>query len=88
MKPYHYLGVVYVHVGLMQESFDAIRKALKINPDNKIASLDLISCYFFSGKKTDLEQVVDLFKQTPDHLISPMRASFWAIALITLDRTD
>jgi len=85
-EAYHYLGVVYLHIGLKQESLEAIRKAMKINPDNKIASLDLISCFYSGGTKKDLLQVVDLFKQTPDHLISPMRASFWAIALITLDR--
>lgn len=87
-EAYHYLGVVYLHVGLIQESFDAIRKALQINPDNKIASIDLITCYFLSGKKTDLEKLIDLYKQTPEHLISLMRVSFWAIALITLDRSD
>src|SRR5664280_1096197 len=85
-EAHHYLGVVYMHVGLMQESIDIIKKAVKINPDNKIASLDLITCYFLKGTKTDLERAIDLYKQTPDHLISSMRASFWAIALITLDR--
>ncbi|HZY25490.1 MAG TPA: hypothetical protein VFE71_06660 [Bacteroidales bacterium] len=85
-EAYHYLGVVYMHLGLFQESLEVIRIAMKINPDNKIASLDLISSYYYGGMKKDLLQVVGLFKQTPDHLISPMRASFWAIALITLDR--
>ena len=85
-EAYHYLGVVYMHVGLTKEALEVIRKAMKINPDNKVASLDLISCYYFGGMKKDLLRVVDLFKQTPDHLISPMRASYWAITLITLDR--
>ena len=85
-EAYHYLGVVYMHVGMMQEAIDTIKKAVLINPDNKIASLDLITCYFFCAKKTDLEQVIDMYKQTPDHLISLMRTSFWAIALITLER--
>jgi tetratricopeptide (TPR) repeat protein len=85
-EAYHYLGVVYMHLGLTKESLEVIRKAMKINPDNKVASLDLISCYYFGGTKKDLLRVVDLFKQTPDHLISPMRASYWAITLITLDR--
>jgi tetratricopeptide (TPR) repeat protein len=85
-EAHHYLGVVYMHVGLMQESIDIIKKAVKINPDNKIASLDLITCYFLKGTKTDIERAIDLYKRTPDHLISSMRASFWAIALITLDR--
>src|SRR5664280_379858 len=85
-EAYHYLGVVYMHVGLTKEALEVIRKAMKINPDNKVASLDLISCYYFGGMKKDLIRVVDLFKQTPDHLISPMRASYWGIALITLNR--
>ena len=84
---HHYLGVVYMHVGLMQEAINAIKKAIQINSDNKIASLDLIVCYILKGEKTDLQEAIDLFKQTPDHLISSMRASFWAIAYITLDRS-
>ena len=74
-----------MHLGLTKEALEVIRKAIKINPDNKVASLDLISCYYFGGTKKDLLRVVDLFKQTPDHLISSMRASYWAITLITLD---
>ena len=87
-EAFHYLGVVYMHVGLSQESIDLIKKAIQINPDNKIASLDLISCYYLSGKKKYFEEVINLYKQTPDHLISPLRASFWAIALITLGRSS
>jgi tetratricopeptide (TPR) repeat protein len=82
------LGVVYIHIGLTKESFDAIGKALQIDPDNKIAGLNLISCNLFTGKKSNLEQVVELYKQTPNHFISSTRASFLAEALITLDRTE
>jgi tetratricopeptide (TPR) repeat protein len=85
-EAYHYLGVVYMHVGLRQESIDMIEKAIHINPDNKIASLDLISCFYFGGIKSDLQKVVDLYQHIPDHLISPMRASYWAVSLITLNR--
>lgn len=84
---YRNLGIIYLHVGLTQESFDAIGKSLKLDPDNKIARLNLINCHFYTGKKSNLEQVVELFKQQPDHLISPLRASFWAYSLISLNRT-
>lgn len=82
-----YLGIIYFHVGLIQESFDEIGKALEIDPDNKIASLNLIDCYFYTGKKAGFEQAVELYKQQPEHLISPMRASFWSYSLISLNRT-
>ncbi|MGE5428063.1 MAG: tetratricopeptide repeat protein [Methylococcaceae bacterium] len=82
-----YLGIIYFHVGLIQESFDEIRKALEIDPDNKFARLNIIDCYFYTGKKAGYEKVVELYKQQPEHLISPMRASFWAYSLIALDRT-
>jgi tetratricopeptide (TPR) repeat protein len=85
-EAYHQLGVVYFHVGLIDEGFEAYRKALKINPDNKFTAVDLASMYFFTGKKTDLELLIDLFKEQPDNLISSFRATQWAIALITLDR--
>jgi tetratricopeptide (TPR) repeat protein len=85
-EAYHYLGVVYFHIGLVQESFKAYNKALQINPDNKIAALELASCFFFSGKKTDLERMEDIIEQTPEHLITKHMTDFWAIALIELDR--
>ncbi|HLP72396.1 MAG TPA: hypothetical protein VK155_05790 [Bacteroidales bacterium] len=83
---FHYLGVIYMHIGLLEESIDVINKAIQINPDNKIPSLDIISPYYFSSKQERLEQVNELFRQTPDHLISPLRASFWATSLIALGR--
>lgn len=86
-EAYHQLGVVYLHVGLMDEIFAAYRKAIQINADNKFAVLDLASAYFYTGKKADLEQMINLFKETPEHLISPFRTANWAIALITLDRS-
>jgi tetratricopeptide (TPR) repeat protein len=85
-EAYHQIAVVYAHVGLMDEAFAAIKKAVKINPGNKFATIDLASTYFFTGEKPDLEHMIDLFKQTPEHLISSYRISQWAIALITLDR--
>jgi tetratricopeptide (TPR) repeat protein len=87
-EAYHQLSVVYAHVGLMQESFDAIKKAVQINPNNKYASIDLIRAYLYPWKKSDLEHMIDLYKQTPEHLLTSFRVSFWAIALIDLDRSD
>lgn len=86
-EAYHQLGVVYLHVGLMDETFAAYRKAIQINPDNKFCVLDLAFTYFYTGKKASLEQLIDLLRGTPDHLISSFRASTWALALIILDRT-
>lgn len=87
-EAYHQLSVVYAHVGLMQESFDAIKEAVQINPDNKYASIDLIRAYLYPWKKADLEHAIELYKQTPERLITSFRASFWAIAHITLDHLD
>jgi tetratricopeptide (TPR) repeat protein len=85
-KAYDQLAIIYSHVGLMDEAFKAENKALKINPDNKVASIDLNMLYSWTAKRTDLELMIDLNKQTPEHLISTFRAGFWAIALISLDR--
>jgi tetratricopeptide (TPR) repeat protein len=87
-EAYHYLGILYYHVGLIQESIDAFSKALKINPNNKIATADFVSSYIFSGKQTDFEHAIDLFKQTPAHLLSPLRYSLWAISLMAVDQSD
>jgi len=64
---------------LIQESFKAYNKALQINPDNKIAALEMISCLFFSGKKADLEKMSDIIEQTPEHLITKHMTNFWVI---------
>lgn len=85
-EAYHWLGVVYIHVGLIDESILAIQKALQLNPNNKFAAVDLGSDYFFSGKNSDLEIMIELFKKTPDPLISPFRISQWTTGLITLGR--
>ncbi len=85
---YHLMGLVYLHMGLMQESYDAYRKAMKLNPDDEVTSTDFVSWYAFTGKQADLQQLIDLYKQTPDRLISPQRRSFWAIALLKLGHSD
>jgi tetratricopeptide (TPR) repeat protein len=81
---YHLLGLVYLHVGLMKESFESYSKAVKLNPDDWIISTDFISWYNFTGKQEDLEHLIDLYKQTPVRHISSLRRSFWALALLKL----
>ena len=83
----HLLGIVYLHIGLMKEASDIYQKAMRLNPDDEVTSTDFISWYAFTGKQTDLEQSIDLYKRTPEELMSPMRRSFWAIALLKLGRT-
>ncbi len=87
-EAYHQLGVVYLHIGLMEESIAVVKKALEINPNNKFAAVDLSSGYFFTGNPDDLPKLIDLFKATPDQLMSPFRTSQWAAALITLGRLE
>ncbi len=87
-EAYHQLGVVYMHVGLIEEAIQAINKALELNPNNKFTAVDLASTYNWSATNSDSEHMIDLFKMTPDHLISPFRTSQWASALITLGRTE
>lgn len=82
-EAYHQLAVVYMHVGVMNESIEACRKAIQLNPDNKFAAVDLASIYNWTGKKEDMEQMIDLFKKTPDALMSPFRVSQWANTLIS-----
>lgn len=84
---YHQLARIYVHVGLMDEALIAYNKALQINPDNMEAFLDKAGFYSLTWKKTDMEYMIDLYKQIPEHQISEFRANFWIIALIALDRT-
>ena len=85
---YHQLSVVYLHVGLIDESFEAVRKAMQFNPDSKFNLVDCYTTYFWLNNKEGWEQLNDLYNKTPEHLISSFRASLWAIALLKLDRRD
>jgi class 3 adenylate cyclase/tetratricopeptide (TPR) repeat protein len=87
-EAYHWLGVVYIHVGLVEEALVATQKALLLNPNNRFTAVDLASTYFFRNKDSDLELMIDLFKKTPDPLISPFRTSQWATGLISLGRLN
>lgn len=83
---YHQLGVVYMHIGLIDESFAATEKALLLNPNNKFAAVDLATTYCWTANKSDQELMIDLFKKTPDPLITPFRISLWSNALVNLGR--
>lgn len=85
---YHQLGVVYMHIGLLEESFSATEKALSLNPNNKFAAVDLSTTYCWTGEKSDQEHMIDLFKKTPDPLITPFRISLWSNALVNLGRVN
>lgn len=85
-EAYHYLGIIYFHIGLTDEAFKAFNKALQINPDNSIARLDMTSAYFFSGERNNLEQMLDLVQRIPYNLKNSIVATFSAIALIDLGR--
>jgi tetratricopeptide (TPR) repeat protein len=87
-QPYDQLAIVYSHVGLVDEALKLENKALKLDPENKLAIIDLNMIYTWTAKKSNLELALDLNKQTPDHIISTFSFGFWAIALITLDRTS
>ena len=87
-EAYHQLSVVYKHVGLVDEGLEADIKAVQINPDNKSAAIDSKGTNFFAQTKTGWEQLIDFYKKTPDHLITPFRASQWAMSLINLGRVN
>jgi len=87
-EAYHQLGVVYLHIGLMDESVAAIKKSLEINPNNKFAAVDVSSGYFFTGHLVDFQRMIELFKATPDQLMSPFRNSQWGAGLIALGQLE
>jgi class 3 adenylate cyclase/Tfp pilus assembly protein PilF len=85
---YHQLGVVYMHIGLLEEAFTVTEKALSLNPNNKFTAVDLATTYCWTGEKSDQEIMIDLFKKTPDPLITPFRISLWSNALVNLGRVN
>jgi serine/threonine protein kinase/TolB-like protein len=84
-EAHHQLGLVYLHIGLLDEAMREVHEAMRLNPANTLAHFREGVGFFYQGRYA---QAVDVFKQTPDGFQPPLRAFQLADALFHLGRKD
>jgi class 3 adenylate cyclase/Tfp pilus assembly protein PilF len=58
-EAHHYLGLVYLHVGLLEEGREEFEAAVKLNPSNNGAQYRIGESFFYEGKYRDALNVFD-----------------------------
>ena len=84
-EAHHQLGIVYFHVGLLDEARREIDKALAINPGNTLARFRIGVIDMYRG---DYEAAYAIFNSTPLGKNPPLWAFQTATALFRLGRVD
>jgi serine/threonine protein kinase/tetratricopeptide (TPR) repeat protein len=77
------LGVVYSHVGLLDEAQEEARKAVEINPNNTLARFRIGEFDMYEGKYAE---GLDNFKTIPRDVSPSLVDGFTALALFRLGR--
>jgi tetratricopeptide (TPR) repeat protein len=57
------LGVVLMHVGLLDEALEVIGHALRISPDHLVARSHEASCFFAQGRISDALEVASMLQE-------------------------
>jgi TolB-like protein/tRNA A-37 threonylcarbamoyl transferase component Bud32/Tfp pilus assembly protein PilF len=84
-EAHHQLGLVYLHVGLLDEAKREIDEAIRLNPANTLAQFREGVVALYGGK---YPQAAEIFKGTPANFQPPLRAFQLADALFHLGRKD
>jgi len=84
-EAHHQLGVVYFHIGLLDEGRSEIEKALVINPANTLARFRFGVIYLYRG---EYEQALEIFNSTPLEKNPSLWAFQTATALFQLGRNE
>ena len=84
-EAHHQLGLVYLHIGLLEKGWEEVEKALAVNPTNTIARFRFGVINLFRAR---YDEALTFFKSTPLDK-SPALLSFQtATALFQLGRTQ
>lgn len=84
-EAYYELGVVYYHVGLLDQAHVELQKAAAINPANRLARFRMGTSSVYMGK---YEQALNIFKSIPKD-INPVSWSYHtSLALFHLGKKD
>ncbi len=84
-EAHHQLGLVYIHVGLLDEAKREIDEAIRLNPANTLAQFRQGVVALYGG---NYSQAAEIFKGTPADFQPPLRAFQLADSLFHLGRKD
>ena len=84
-EAHHQLGFVYLHIGLLDQGWAEIQKALAINPGNTLARYRLGVIDMCRGK---YEEAFQIFNSTPLEQSPSLLASYTSTALFRLGRSQ
>ncbi len=84
-EAHHYLGLVFIHVGLLEAARAEFEKAIALNPSNNAAQFRLGETLFYEGRFREARNVFE--KIDPD--FNPaLREFHLAMSLFALGQTD
>ena len=84
-EAHHQLGLVYLHVGLLDEAARELQEALRLNPANTLAQFRVGVVHLYQGQ---YQAALDVFKRTPSGFQPPLTAFQTADALFHLGRVE
>jgi TolB-like protein/DNA-binding winged helix-turn-helix (wHTH) protein len=84
-EAHHQLGLVYLHVGLLDEAKREIDEAVRLNPANTLAHFREGVIALYGG---NYSQAAEIFKGTPPNFQPPLRAFQLADSFFHLGRKD
>lgn len=84
-EAHHQLGVVYAHIGLLDEALQELEKAISINPGNTLARLRVGSYLSYQRK---YEQAFSIFQGVPEESNPQIQGFSTAWTLFQLGRRD
>jgi serine/threonine protein kinase/lipoprotein NlpI len=84
-EAHHRLGMVYLHIGLLDKSWEEIEKALAINPANNFARFRFGVIDMYRAK---YEEALAIFKTIPHEMNPALLDRQMATALFQLGRTQ
>jgi non-specific serine/threonine protein kinase len=82
-EAHHQLGLVYMHIGLLDEALHEIREATRLNPANTLARFREGVIYLYQAR---YDQALQVFTQTPSGFQPPLVAFQASDALFHLGR--
>jgi eukaryotic-like serine/threonine-protein kinase len=84
-EAHHQLGLVYLHIGLLDDAMREVHEAMRLNPANTLAHFREGVVFLYQARYAD---ALTVFRQTPNEFQPPLVAFQSADALFHLGRKD
>src|SRR3989442_317220 len=82
-EPHHHLGMIYLHLGLLEEAVAELRKTLAIDPGHRFAQERIGIALLYQGR---FAEALQTFQQVPPEFNPALWSHRKAVALLYLDR--